>query len=92
MKRRFNTTGICYADEHIFSKTFFQHFWKIAGEDFRSNIENIDDIYEQLKCADTLNELFLGFSTLCERSDKRVVLIIDEVDSASNNQVFLDLL
>lgn len=81
-----------FADEHIFSKTFFQHFWKIAGEDFRSNIENIDDIYEQLKCADTLNELFLGFSTLCERSDKRVVLIIDEVDSASNNQVFLDFL
>lgn len=81
-----------FADEHTFSKTFFQHFWKVSGEAFRQNTDSIDDIYKQLKSADTLAELFMGFSALCELTDKRVVLIIDEVDSASNNQVFLDFL
>lgn len=40
----------------------------------------------------TLRELFAVFSRICEQSDRRVVLIIDEVDSASNNQVFVDFL
>ena len=39
-----------------------------------------------------LSELFLLFSKWCEASSKPVVLMIDEVDSASNNQVFLDFL
>lgn len=37
-------------------------------------------------------QMFDCFSTWCERSDKPVVLVIDEVDTASNNQVFLDFL
>ncbi|MCI9613960.1 MAG: ATP-binding protein [Dorea sp.] len=36
--------------------------------------------------------LFECFSTWCRKSEKPVVLIIDEVDSAANNQVFLDFL
>lgn len=36
--------------------------------------------------------LFETLNYLCESSPKPVVLIIDEVDSASNNQVFLDFL
>ncbi|MCD8012578.1 MAG: ATP-binding protein [Lachnospiraceae bacterium] len=39
-----------------------------------------------------LGDLFFCFSDWCEFSDKPVVLIIDEVDTASNNQVFLDFL
>ncbi|MCD7818719.1 MAG: ATP-binding protein [Lachnospiraceae bacterium] len=39
-----------------------------------------------------LAELFDSFSEWCELSEKPVVLIIDEVDTASNNQVFLDFL
>jgi hypothetical protein len=39
-----------------------------------------------------LRVLFKTLSNWCKVSDKPVVLIIDEVDSASNNQVFLDLL
>ena len=39
-----------------------------------------------------LMELFADLSKVCETSEKRVVLMIDEVDSASNNQVFLDFL
>lgn len=39
-----------------------------------------------------LFELFDCLSELCQHSSKPVVLMIDEVDSASNNQVFLDFL
>lgn len=37
-------------------------------------------------------EIFDCFSEWCELSEKPVVLIIDEVDTAANNQVFLDFL
>ena len=39
-----------------------------------------------------LGELFYILSNWCSISDKPVVLMIDEVDSATNNQVFLDFL
>lgn len=39
-----------------------------------------------------LASLFECFSLWCRESEKPVVLIIDEVDSATNNQVFLDFL
>lgn len=39
-----------------------------------------------------LSALFLQLSEWCAKSEQAIVLIIDEVDSASNNQVFLDFL
>lgn len=39
-----------------------------------------------------LNELFECISSMCENSSRPIVLMIDEVDSASNNQVFIDFL
>ena len=39
-----------------------------------------------------LAELFEHLSNICAISKKPIVLMIDEVDSASNNQVFLDFL
>ena len=39
-----------------------------------------------------LARLFEIISSWCRMSEKPIVLIIDEVDSASNNQVFLDFL
>ena len=36
--------------------------------------------------------LFSVLSTWCAEADKPIVLMIDEVDSATNNQVFLDFL
>lgn len=49
---------------------------------------------EQSVRDDNMNlvDLFHLLSNLCETAGKPVVLIIDEVDSASNNQVFLDFL
>lgn len=40
----------------------------------------------------TLDTLFFALSGWCMESERPVVLIIDEVDSATNNQVFLDFL
>ena len=39
-----------------------------------------------------LNDLFRLFFKWCKENEKPIILIIDEVDSASNNQVFLDFL
>ncbi len=39
-----------------------------------------------------LGDVIACFSEWCEKSEKPVVLIIDEVDTATNNQVFLDFL
>ncbi len=58
--------------------------------------EEILDAFEKLNAADTekvkMDDLFRIFKRWIRRSDRPVVLIIDEVDSASNNQVFLDFL
>ena len=40
----------------------------------------------------SLDQLFFAFEDWIDESDKPLVLMIDEVDSASNNQVFLDFL
>lgn len=40
----------------------------------------------------TLSVLFMTLLALCKESEKKIVLLIDEVDSATNNQVFLDFL
>lgn len=40
----------------------------------------------------TLGEMFTVLSKVCEAAFKPVVMMIDEVDSASNNQVFIDFL
>lgn len=40
----------------------------------------------------SLSVLFQYLMMWCRQSEKRIVLLIDEVDSASNNQVFMDFL
>lgn len=40
----------------------------------------------------TLSVLFGCIKRWCGKSEKKIVLMIDEVDSASNNQIFLDFL
>lgn len=40
----------------------------------------------------SLQMLFKVMKMWCQKSDRRIVLIIDEVDTATNNQVFLDFL
>lgn len=84
-----------FESEAVFVETFTQGLLdslenkrKVPGE-----------ILEQLKCfADgtaksiRLAKLFHLLNHWCELSEKPLVLIIDEIDSATNNQVFLDFL
>ena len=39
-----------------------------------------------------LNDIFRIFDKWCKENPKQIILIIDEVDTATNNQVFLDFL
>lgn len=53
------------------------------------------DKFQELACkAGTAkpNDIFRIFDSWSKENEKSVVLIIDEVDTAANNQVFLDFL
>ncbi|MCD7956479.1 MAG: AAA-like domain-containing protein [Lachnospiraceae bacterium] len=47
---------------------------------------------EETARVNSLNAFFRVIKSWCGMSDKRIVLIIDEVDTATNNQVFIDFL
>ena len=84
-----------FKNENIFSITFAQDFVKKikAGNRIDEKIfSSLDKILDE-KC-DTfeLYELFVHLSDICARVSRPVVLIIDEVDTATNNQVFVDFL
>lgn len=79
--------------------TFTRGFGKllVRALDSKKN-EDLLDLSERINCFAvkdvhlTLRELFDHISELCGASPKPVVLMIDEVDSAANNQVFIDFL
>ena len=80
-----------FATENSFVKAFARLLWS------RYHREMPNEIEEQIKQMKlSLNyveaDLFVTLSEWCEVSSKPIVLMIDEVDSASNNQVFLDFL
>ena len=84
-----------FADETAFSRGFLDRLlaelrkadtedkikMREMLSDFRDNSSNI-----------ILDGLFSFLSSMCESCEFPIVLIIDEVDSASNNQVFIDFL
>lgn len=88
-----------FRSENAFSLAFAKAFVRIlqnlneklgnememAVECLRKAVRENDDTLE-------LVELFQGLSDICAAADKPLVLLIDEVDSAANNQVFLDFL
>lgn len=81
-----------FETEQIFSEAFANELLECAEilpEEIRIRLEGFiaDD---SKKC--TLQNLFQILSKWCRISQKPIVLMIDEVDSAANNQVFLDFL
>ncbi len=66
-------------------ETFNEKEWKDAIDSFKDAIINRKNDIE-------LFELFEYLNNLCSVSPKPFVLLIDEVDSARNNQIFLDFL
>lgn len=86
-----------FEDEVIFSQSFAKIFVKrmrlnqpISTEVHRVLEELLHEAYHSKLYL--LLDLFLKLSELCVVADKPIVLMIDEADSASNNQVFIDFL
>ncbi len=83
-----------FENETTFSAAFRKLFLR-ALEKVETDAESTREIVN-LKEADDMNmtlmELFHWMSGICAAAVKPVVLMIDEVDSASNNQIFVDFL
>lgn len=84
-----------FSNEH----SFVQHFAKYLVAQSRhlegldSNVlEHLNTLSETEGKNSNLYELFHLLSELCATAEKKIILLIDEVDSASNHQVFLDFL
>ncbi len=85
-----------FRNENTFSVAF--------AEDFLDSLENLEEaispeqtfLLKEALVNDNgrfeLFELFRYLSKVCSAAPKPIVLLIDEVDSAANNQVFLDFL
>lgn len=55
-------------------------------------VDEIDEYIRRREGLAALDELFMTFAAWCQSSEKPVVMFIDEVDTAADNQVFLDFL
>ena len=87
-----------FVSEHTFSQAF-ANYLKRTVNNKQNPIHGLDhELIEQLvESAETkelfaFDDMFPILSDLCDDAEKPVVMIIDEVDSATNNQVFLDFL
>ena len=86
-----------FSDESAFVISFIEYLEDLVSER-KELTENIDlAVFENLAALKDsqrihMDRLFRGLSRLCKTAKKPVVLMIDEVDSASNHQVFLDFL
>lgn len=78
--------------------TFVRAFTEVLMEALEfSGAEEGEELSKLLKeslekRSSSLKELFTYLSRMCKKSPRPIVLMIDEVDSASNNQVFIDFL
>ena len=80
-------------DEFIFTKAFMRMFTE-ALEDSGATADEMRLAVEFVKNQEqsTLSEMFSLMSEICQKAPKPIVMMIDEVDNASNNQVFIDFL
>ena len=96
----FQTFGSAeFQSETIFSRSFANSFLRSLKRNPVNKTEQLNEAMAQLEKSVAsqndffaLKALFEQLGDICAASDKSIVLMIDEVDSASNNQVFLDFL
>ena len=85
-----------FQDENSFSRAFAEIFSRALKTGYCREDAG-EGILPQERpgkdgCRIALREMFVWLSGICANAPKPVVLLIDEVDSASNNQVFWDFL
>jgi hypothetical protein len=84
-----------FENESVFVEAFAREILDTLSPEAGIEQEILDELLHFTEASATnkrLSLLFRFFSKWCGQSDKKIVLIIDEVDSASNNQIFLDFL
>ena len=88
-----------FKNENTFALSFLRAFLRILkrndlspAEEFEAILSHLNAIVREERPNFRLQRLFEELSDICNISDKPIVLMIDEVDSAANNQVFLDFL
>lgn len=88
-----------FVDENVFSLSFARSFLRMLKKNanvdlmkFHHEINNLSEAIKYQSDNFRLQMLFEYLGDICAASDKPIVLLIDEVDSATNNQVFLDFL
>lgn len=91
----FSNADFCV--ENIFASSFAASFvelfeYNICGKNalLQNALDKMEAESENEKF--TLRPLFKYLRQICKVADKPIVLLIDEIDSATNNQVFLDFL
>lgn len=88
-----------FKNENTFSLAFARAFVTSFGNnedsklpEFQAAIKVFSDSFNGSPEYYELVELFQALSNLCRSVPKKMILMIDEVDTATNNQVFLDFL
>ena len=79
-----------FENEAIFANAFADAFIEAAMFSNQDALMKISK--SQLDGINNLVDLFRKLSFICKLNDKKIILMIDEVDSASNHEVFLDFL
>ena len=88
-----------FKNENSFSQAFaraFENSFRITesgkSQEYQAALKEFTEERQEAGEQFELVELFQALSDLCAAISKKIVLMIDEVDSATNNQVFLDFL
>ena len=91
-------SGNDFENEETFANSFAEAFITVIEADADAGTALSGEAFDGLKSTAVegkvpgLRKLFISLSRICADAAKPVVLMIDEVDSAANNQVFLDFL
>ena len=87
-------SGAAFQTEESFVRAFAESFCFLF--EMTDTNGELDELLAAMQKAASekikLVQLFRFLAKICKAADKPIVLLIDEVDSASNNQVFLDFL
>ena len=80
---------IIFSDEQLFCQTFLKNCARAIRFIDRDNSNKLLKYYKEVTNLDNLSDYISKFIEEC---NKEVILIIDEVDKSSNNQLFLNFL
>ena len=84
-----------FATEELFVEAFAREVLDVSEgyAGFPGDIRNeLEEFADGVRRRATLSVLFRCLGRWCGQSEKKIILMVDEVDSAANNQVFLDFL